>query len=177
MNNRRTDKPEAKELVGKALAARNNSYSPYSRYAVGAAIRTVTGNIYTGCNVENASYGGAICAERTAAVKAVSAGENLFTAIAIVGAPRDRLGEPQLFAIGADDVETASDEHGAATATQTAVITATGDSDYAFPCGICRQFLNEFGPDMTVYVARDEDDILEYSLAELLPHAFGPDNL
>lgn len=60
------------ELYKKALAVRENSYSPYSGCKVGAAIKTSKGTIYSGCNVENASYGGSICAERSAVVKAVS---------------------------------------------------------------------------------------------------------
>ena len=66
-----------------ARAAAENAYAPYSDYAVGAAILTNSGKIYTGCNVENMSYGAAICAERTAAVKAVSEGETDFLAIAV----------------------------------------------------------------------------------------------
>lgn len=71
-------------LIQMAKEAMNNSYSPYSEFKVGAALLTSNGNIYTGCNVENASYGAAICAERTAAVKAVSSGDINFSRIAIV---------------------------------------------------------------------------------------------
>ena len=71
-------------LVSMALEAMNNSYSPYSKFKVGAALLTSSGRIFTGCNVENASYGGAICAERCAAVKAVSEGELSFNKIAVV---------------------------------------------------------------------------------------------
>jgi cytidine deaminase len=63
---------DVQELFGKALQTRENSHSPYSKCKVGAAIKTSDGNIYSGCNVENASYGGSICAERSAIVKAVS---------------------------------------------------------------------------------------------------------
>ena len=70
-------------LVEKALQAREFAYVPYSGFHVGAAVLTPDGGIFTGCNVENASYGAAICAERTAIVKAVSAGQNTITAIAI----------------------------------------------------------------------------------------------
>ena len=63
---------DVQELCHESLAARKNAYAPYSNFFVGAAIRTINGNIITGCNVENASYGLAICAERTACVKAVS---------------------------------------------------------------------------------------------------------
>lgn len=73
-----------KELIALADEARAKAYAPYSNYRVGAALLTGSGQVYTGVNVENASYGLAICAERTAAVKAVSAGEREFVAIAIV---------------------------------------------------------------------------------------------
>lgn len=74
-------------LVEKALEARKMSYSPYSHFQVGAAILTGSGKIYTGANIENASYGATICAERTAAVKAIFEGERRFAAIAIAGSP------------------------------------------------------------------------------------------
>ena len=73
-------------LIAAAFKARESSYSPYSNYRVGAAILTSAGKIYTGSNVENASYGGSICAERSAAVKAVNDGERCFTAVAVAGA-------------------------------------------------------------------------------------------
>ncbi len=72
------------KLISLAKAAMKKAYSPYSEFKVGAAILTTSGNIYTGCNVENASYGATICAERTAAVKAVSSGDTCFSKIAIV---------------------------------------------------------------------------------------------
>ena len=62
------------ELVSKAKAASQNAYAPYSHFRVGAALECGDGSVYTGCNVENAAYGLAICAERTAMVKAVSEG-------------------------------------------------------------------------------------------------------
>lgn len=71
------------ELVQAAKEALQNSYSPYSNYKVGAALLTEQGKIFTGCNVENGSYGASNCAERTAVFKAVSEGERRFTAIAI----------------------------------------------------------------------------------------------
>lgn len=72
------------ELLAAARAARERAYAPYSRFKVGAALRAASGRIYTGCNVENVSFGGTICAERTAIVKAVSEGERQFEAIAVV---------------------------------------------------------------------------------------------
>lgn len=72
------------ELVEMAKNAMKNAYAPYSNFFVGAALVTESGNIYTGCNIENSSYGGSICAERTAAVKAVSSGDTVFKKIAVV---------------------------------------------------------------------------------------------
>ena len=131
-------------LLINAFEARTFSYSPYSGYAVGAAILTDDGEVFRGCNVENSSYGATICAERCATLKAVSEGKKKFKAIAIVGAPKD----------------------------------ATEVNDYAYPCGICRQFLSEFGGgDMTVIVGKSIDDRKIYKLSELLPEAFSSDNL
>ena len=70
-------------LVEAAKAAQKNSYSPYSRYPVGAAVLTESGRIYSGCNVENASFGLAICAERVAIFKAVSHGEKKILALCV----------------------------------------------------------------------------------------------
>ena len=67
-----TASPEIKELYKLALLARQQSYSPYSNYKVGAAIRTAQGKTYSGCNIENSSFGATICAERVAIQKAVS---------------------------------------------------------------------------------------------------------
>lgn len=133
------------QLVDLAFTARESSYSPYSNFMVGAALLCGSGQVFLGCNVENASYGAGICAERTAAVKAVSEGERAFTAIAVVG-----------FAKGA----------------------APEDAGFAYPCGICRQFLREFAaPGMKVYVARTREDVLDTTLEDLLPHSFGPESL
>lgn len=131
-------------LIDSALEARKNAYAPYSGYYVGAALLCSGGDIVTGCNVENASYGATNCAERTAVFKAVSEGKQRFTAIAIAGG-KDR--------------EQAS--------------------DYAYPCGVCRQVLREFcvPEDMIVIVCRNRDDYKEMRLAELLPCSFGPENL
>ena len=71
------------ELADIAAKMRERSYSPYSHYAVGAALLTKNGKIYTGCNIENAAYPVTICAERTAIFKAVSEGDRDFEAIAI----------------------------------------------------------------------------------------------
>ena len=134
-------------LVKEAFKARQGSYSPYSRFQVGAALMTADGQIFTGANIENASYGATICAERTAAVKAAFSGARSFVAIAVVGSQ-----------------EGAGDE----------------DMAYAYPCGICRQFLREFLPqedDMLVLVAKSSDQYLETTLNTLLPQSFGPSDL
>lgn len=73
-----------KELIEAAREVRERAYAPYSKFKVGAAIRTKDGKIYTGCNVESASYGLTVCAERVAIWKAVSEGEKEFAEIAVV---------------------------------------------------------------------------------------------
>jgi cytidine deaminase len=127
---------DKKELIREAIEAQKRAYCPYSGFHVGAALLTKDGSIYTGCNVENASYSPTICAERTAVVKAVSDGKTEFEAIAV-----------------------------------------TGDSEYTYPCGLCRQVLREFGKDIIVIVANTVDDYKEHTVGELLPYSFGPDDL
>lgn len=75
----------AEDLIARATEARAQAYVPYSGFAVGAALLSSSGRVYTGCNIENASYGATICAERTAVAKAVSEGERGFAALAVVG--------------------------------------------------------------------------------------------
>lgn len=134
-------------LIREALEARKKSYSPYSHYQVGAALLGKDGTIFRGCNIENAAYGPSNCAERTAFFKAVSEGGREFTAIAIVGGKAELTDESLL--------------------------------DYAYPCGVCRQVMREFcDPEsFLVLVGRNETDYSVHSLKELLPEAFGPDNL
>ena len=79
-------------LMQLAEKARENAYAPYSHFRVGAAILCTNGKVYTGCNVENASYGGTVCAERTAMLKAISESEREFAAIAITGAKEGEKG-------------------------------------------------------------------------------------
>lgn len=73
------------ELIELALEARQKSYSPYSGFAVGAALLCKNGRVFTGCNIENSGYSATNCAERTAIFKAVSEGETEFEKIAVVG--------------------------------------------------------------------------------------------
>lgn len=122
---------EYKELYLKAVAALPNAYAPFSKFNVGAALLTKSGEVFTGVNVENSSYGATICAERTACVKAVSEGFRQFEALAV----------------------------------------ATSEGE-GFPCGICRQFLYEFAPDLTIIVGRDAEHLKIYKLNELLPEGF-----
>ncbi|GJJ76585.1 cytidine deaminase [Entomortierella parvispora] len=128
---------QIEDLISQSLEARNNSYSPYSKFRVGAALRTVDGKIFQGCNVENASYGGAICAERTAFVKAVSEGYRRFVAIAV----------------------------------------SCDMNQFISPCGICRQFMNEFGKNLEIFFVNDDRTYKRAILADLLPYAFGPEDL
>jgi len=109
-----TTKIDHQALVEQAQAAREHAYAPYSSYRVGAALLAASGQVYTGCNVENAVYSETICAERTAVAKAVSEGERDFAAIAVVtrdgGAPcgscRQVLYEfaPELIVLIADEM-------------------------------------------------------------------------
>jgi cytidine deaminase len=75
---------EQEALIDAARKAREHAHAPYSGFPVGAAVRTRAGRLYTGCNIENASYGLTLCAERVAVFKAISEGEREFDAIAIV---------------------------------------------------------------------------------------------
>ena len=87
------EKREYRELIRAALRARELSYSPYSNYGVGAALLTESGEVFTGCNIENAAYTPAVCAERTAFFKAVSEGCREFSAIAIAGSPAGEMSQ------------------------------------------------------------------------------------
>lgn len=131
------------KLIEKAIEARKLAYAPYSGYAVGAALLADNGKIYTGCNVENASFGATNCAERTAFFKAVSEGERSFRAIAIAGGKQKQ-----------------------------------EITDPAYPCGICRQVMQEFGgKDFRILVASSKKDYREYTLSQLLPYGFGGEQL
>lgn len=79
------------KLIKKAIEMLNFSYAPYSNFHVGAALLTSKGEIYTGCNIENAAYGPSNCAERTAIFKAVSEGKKEFEAIAVVGGKNGKI--------------------------------------------------------------------------------------
>ena len=131
------EETQKQELIRIAVEARKKAYAPYSNYQVGAALLGKSGRIYNGCNVENASYGATICAERVAAVKAISEGETGFTALAVA---------------------------------------AEGKEPVA-PCGICRQFLAEFGLDLFLILANLDGKRIETTLEQYLPASFGPKSL
>ncbi len=141
------EKKEIQNLIRVAADARKFAYAPYSQFAVGAALLGADAKIYMGCNIENAAFTPGNCAERTAIFKAVSEGCKEFTAIAIVGG---KLGEGALAQAG-----------------------------YTAPCGVCRQVLREFVDPSTfiVILARTIEEYKVYTLEELLPESFGPDNL
>jgi cytidine deaminase len=123
-------------LVTAARAAQARAYAPYSKFRVGAALESETGDIFVGCNVENASYGLTICAERAAVCAAVSAGALRFRRAVVVS-----------------------------------------DSDPpAAPCGACRQVLSEFGRDFRIDAIGPRAST-SWTMAELLPAAFGRDQL
>lgn len=133
---------DEQELIDFAWKASERAYIPYSEFPVGAAIlgENAAGETraFSGCNVENASYGASICAERTTACKAVSEGFRKFLKVAVVCTKQP------------------------------------GGS----PCGICRQFLTEFGPQAIVLCVQDRDNnVIRYHLDELLPDSFGPHSL
>ena len=132
------DLEQAQMLMDYARAATASAYVPYSKFPVGAAVMTESGAIFTGVNIENASYPLTCCAERTAVYAAINAGHKVITAVAVT-APK--------------------------------VVTVT-------PCGGCRQVLNELKPadqDMTVIL--DGLDLTIITLGDLLPRAFGPQDL
>ena len=123
-------------LVDAARAAQQRAYAPYSRFRVGCALEADDGRVFVGCNVENASYGLTICAERAAVCAAVAAGAQRF---------------------------------------RRAVVVSDADPPAA-PCGACRQVLSEFGPDLRVDAVSPAAS-LTWTIAELLPAAFGKEQL
>lgn len=118
-------------LIEKARDAMKNAYVKYSNFKVGAALLTKSGKIYTGCNIENSSFGATICAERVAFTKAISEGEREFEAIAVT----------------------------------------SNLKGFTYPCGICRQFMSEWGLDIKL-VTKSGDTVRVHTIGELLPEAF-----
>ncbi|TDT51093.1 cytidine deaminase [Fonticella tunisiensis] len=126
-----------KNLIEIARNAMEKAYVPYSKFRVGAALLTNDDRVITGCNIENASFGGTNCAERTALFKAISEGYKSFKKIAII----------------------------------------SESSNYTYPCGICRQVLSEFCPELEVIVANNRGEYKTHKLSELLPYAFTNDDM
>jgi cytidine deaminase len=126
------------DLFEAALAARGNAYAPYSRFKVGAAIRSRSGRIHVGCNVENAAYPVGNCAEPSAIAAMLAGGAKRIKRVYTTGP-------------GATPVT---------------------------PCGGCRQRIREFAaPDTPIHIAGPEGIRKSFTLDELLPFSFGPDNL
>ena len=125
-------------LVKQARAAQAKAYAPYSGFSVGAALEDENGQYFSGCNVENASFGATCCAEQVAIFKAISAGSRKIRRLAV----------------------TAHSE------------------GLCMPCGICRQVMMEFAlPGFYLLAADGQDRYQRFSLDQLLPHAFGPQDL
>ncbi len=130
--------PRFEEMLRLALLVQARARAPYSGFHVGAAVLGGSGQLYPGCNVESASYGATICAERGALMSAIAAGETELSACVIV--------------------------------TPTAAPSS--------PCGICRQLLMEFGPNLEVYAATTEGEAVTFArLGDLLPLAFSVEDL
>jgi cytidine deaminase len=123
-------------LISAARSAQARAYAPYSNFRVGAALEASDGTVFLGCNVENASYGLTICAERAAIFAAVSAGVKRFRRAVVVS-----------------DVDPP-----------------------AAPCGACRQVMAEFGLDLAIDGVGSKRTV-SWRLSELLPAAFGPEQL
>jgi cytidine deaminase len=123
-------------LLAAARRVQGQAYAPYSNFLVGAALETPDGKVFAGCNVENASFGLTICAERAAVFAAVSAGAREF---------------------------------------RRAVVVSNVDPPAA-PCGACRQVLAEFGLNLSIEAVGSARTV-RWQLSELLPAAFGPEQL
>lgn len=123
---------QVEKLIKTAKQASKFAYAPYSKFKVGAAIMSDKGKIYTGVNIENASYGLTVCAERVAIFKAITEGEKKFKAIAIY----------------------------------------TNTKNFTAPCGACLQVMQEFNPKLYVILINSKNEIKQYNLSSLLPHAF-----
>jgi len=130
---------ELADLFAAAVEARSRSHAPYSRFHVGAAIRTPSGRIFPGCNVENAAYPVSNCAEASAVTAMVMGGEKRIAEILVIGPT----------------------------------------ADFCAPCGGCRQRIREFASAETrIHLATgDGSAVKSFSMDELLPMSFGPEDL
>lgn len=125
-------------LLAAAKAAMEKAYAPYSNFQVGAALRTPDGQVFSGCNVENAAYPQGCCAEASAISAMVMAGGRKIAEIAVIG---------------------------------------EGDA-LVTPCGGCRQRIREFAaPDAEIHVCGPDGLRQTFTLEDLLPASFGPENL
>ena len=120
------------ELKAAAVAMLDRAYVPYSRFPVGAALECADGTVFTGCNVENASYPAGLCAERNAMFHAVAEGHTDFVRIVVAGR----------------------------------------SDDFCYPCGICRQVMKEFAPELEVICLNKDGDEKRLALNDLLPYGF-----
>ena len=120
------------ELLNIAKEASEKSYSPYSKFPVGACVLYENGNVFSGCNIENASYGLSLCAERNAISTAIASGETSNIVKIAIYSPK---------------------------------------SSKCYPCGACRQWLQEFekGQDIQIILEDDNAELLVYGINELLP--------
>lgn len=125
------------ELKKLAMGMLDKAYIPYSHFPVGVALECEDGSVYTGCNIENASYPAGSCGERTAVSKAVSEGKRRFKRIVIAGR----------------------------------------SEDYCVPCGMCRQFMQEFAPELEVICLNVRGEAKSFKLNELLPFGFDGSSL
>ena len=123
------------ELMKIAKEASKNSYSPYSKFSVGACVLYENGNVFSGCNIENSSYGLSLCAERNAISTAIAAGETSKLLKVAIYSPK---------------------------------------SSKCYPCGACRQWMQEFenGQEIQILLEDDNGEILVYGINELLPYSF-----
>ena len=125
-------------LFSAAKAAYANAYAPYSKFPVGAALRTPEGEIFSGCNVENAAYPQGACAEAGAIAEMAKAGRRRIAEMLVIG----------------------------------------GGEGLCTPCGGCRQRIREFAAAATpIHIAGPEGIRRSFTLDELLPESFGPENL
>ena len=129
--------PLVQRMREAARLAAESAYCPYSNFPVGAAVLTVGGQVFSGCNVENASYGLSLCAERNAVAQAVAAGHREIAAVAVY-TPTER---------------------------------------FTTPCGACRQFISEFGPEAQIFSFNKGPGVFQTTVDQLLPDAFGPENV
>ncbi len=125
------------KLLQSAREALQHSYSPYSRFRVGAALLTASGKIYSGCNIENSSFSLTICAERTALFKAVSEGETVFSKLLVV----------------------------------------SDADDFITPCGACRQVISDLAVNVDIILTNARGEMQHKKIGDLLPLAFGQENL